>query len=140
MIKVVLDTDIFSEVLKGKNASVAARAEDYLKTHEQFCVSVVTVMEIVKGLHKRGGPGRLEIFLSALNSLDIIALSTDASIIAGKILADLERAGQVIGRADPLIAGICIHEGMHLATGNLEHYRRVQVLGYPLVLEDWRNG
>jgi len=45
MTKVLLDTDILSEILKGKNAVVAARASDYLAAHGRFTTSAVSVAE-----------------------------------------------------------------------------------------------
>jgi tRNA(fMet)-specific endonuclease VapC len=59
----LLDTDILSEIIKGKNAAVAARAAAYLAEQGRFTTSAVSVAEIVYG----------------------------------RISADLERAGRVIG-------------------------------------------
>lgn len=139
MDKSLLDTDILSEVLRGKNPSVVSRATEYLSVHPRITISVVSVTEIVKGLHKRRDSERLDRFLGDLAMFEIVPLSVEASAIAGRIFADLDRAGQPIGRADPFIAAICIHEGLRLATGNTDHFRRIQMIGYPLILEDWRN-
>jgi tRNA(fMet)-specific endonuclease VapC len=49
MSKVLLDTDIFSEILKGIDQDVAARAISYHNTFGCYTISVITVMEIVKG-------------------------------------------------------------------------------------------
>jgi tRNA(fMet)-specific endonuclease VapC len=37
-----------------------------------------------------------------------------------------------------MIAAIAILQGLELVTGNTAHYQRVQHLGYPLVLANWR--
>jgi predicted nucleic acid-binding protein len=37
-----------------------------------------------------------------------------------------------------MIAAIALAQGLELVTGNLSHYQRVQHLGYPLMLIDWR--
>ncbi len=60
MEKALLDTDIFSEVLKGKQAQVVARAQAYQAVHGVFTISVVTVMEIVRGFHQAGKVGQLD--------------------------------------------------------------------------------
>ena len=52
MDKVLLDTDIFSEVLKGIDQNVVARATDYFANFGNYTISTITVMEVVKGLHK----------------------------------------------------------------------------------------
>jgi tRNA(fMet)-specific endonuclease VapC len=46
--------------------------------------------------------------------------------------------GQPIGTADPMITAIALHHGLELVTGNTAHFQRVQQLGYPLILANWR--
>ena len=49
MNKALLDTDIYSEVLKAKNPTVAQNAALYRRQHGVYTVSVITVMEVVQG-------------------------------------------------------------------------------------------
>ena len=37
-----------------------------------------------------------------------------------------------------MIAAIAIINGLELVTGNTAHYQRIQQLGYPLTLANWR--
>jgi tRNA(fMet)-specific endonuclease VapC len=37
-----------------------------------------------------------------------------------------------------MIAALAIRNGLELATGNTSHYQRIQQLGYPLTLVNWR--
>jgi tRNA(fMet)-specific endonuclease VapC len=37
-----------------------------------------------------------------------------------------------------MIAAIAIEQGLELVTGNTAYFQRVQQLGYPLTLTDWR--
>ena len=46
MTKVLLDKDILSEILKGKNAVATARAGKYLAQQGCFTTSAITVAEI----------------------------------------------------------------------------------------------
>jgi tRNA(fMet)-specific endonuclease VapC len=39
---------------------------------------------------------------------------------------------------DTDIAAIAIERGLELVTGNTAHFQRVQQLGYPLTLVNWR--
>ena len=55
-----------------------------------------------------------------------------------RVYGDLERLGKTIGGADPMIAAIAIHNGLTLVSGNVIHYQRIQELGYPLVVDNWR--
>ena len=52
MDKALLDTDIFSEVLKGIDTQVAAQATAYRAIFGRYTISAIAVVEIVKGLHK----------------------------------------------------------------------------------------
>ena len=138
MNKVLLDTDILSEILKAKNDAVVARAIAYKESFERFTISVITVMEVVKGLHKMGRTDALEKFLNGLQAMEVIPFEQNCSILAGRMFADLERVGQPIGKADPMIAAIAVQHNLTLVTGNTAHYQRVQELGYSLKLDNWR--
>jgi tRNA(fMet)-specific endonuclease VapC len=37
-----------------------------------------------------------------------------------------------------MIAAIALTHGLELVTGNTTHFQRVQQLGYPLILANWR--
>ncbi|MDJ0836923.1 MAG: PIN domain-containing protein [Acidobacteriota bacterium] len=138
MKKALLDTDIFSEILKAKDQRVAAAAKAYHSIFNRYSISTITVMEIVKGFHKMRREDRLQIVLANLDSLEIIPLDRESGILAGRIYADLERTGQPIGRADPMIAGIAIAGNLTLISGNTAHFQRIIDIGYPLDLGNWR--
>jgi len=136
--KALLDTDILSEVLKARNPAVVERVIAYKAAFGQITLSAITVMEVVKGLRKMQRTDALQKFLEGLQSSEVLAFDRAAAEIAGRIYGDLERAGQPVGRADPMIAAIAISHNLILATGNLDHYQRIQALGYPLKLDNWR--
>jgi len=138
MDRALLDTDMFSEILKRIDRRVIARATAYRALFGRYTISMITVMEIVKGLHKLRREDRIQHFLAGLSTEEMLTLNTHSSELAGRIYADLERTGQPIGRADPMIAAIAIHDGLTLVTGNLAHYQRIQALGYSLKLDNWR--
>jgi tRNA(fMet)-specific endonuclease VapC len=134
----LLDTDIFSEILKGVDQTVAARATDYRAQFGRYTISVITVMEVVKGLHKIGSARRLRRFLAGLPSVEVLEFDVVSAELAGRIYADLERTGQPIGRADPQVAAIALRHDLALVTGNQAHYERIRTLGYGLRLDNWR--
>lgn len=138
MDKALLDTDIFSEILKGKNRQVAKRATAYRETFARYTISSITVMEIVKGFHKINREDKIQKFLSNLSALEVLTLDVGASILTGRIIADLERKGRRIGRADCMIAAVALRYDLTLVTGNWSHYQGIQTLGYPLKLDNWR--
>ena len=136
MDKVLLDTDIFSEILKGIDANVAAQATAYRVIFGRYTISTITVLEIVKGLHKMQRKDRIQQFLDGLSAIEVLTVSIQSAELAGRIYADLERTGQPIGRADPIVAGIALEHGLLLVTGNQDHYQRIQALGYDLKLDN----
>ncbi len=138
MDKSLLDTDIFSEILKGIDPRVVAQATAYRTIFGRYTISTITVLEVVKGLHKMQREDRIEQFLDGLVTVDVLTLDVQSADLAGRIYADLERTGQPIGRADPIIAAIALRHGLTLITGNQAHYQRAWNLGYELQLGNWR--
>ncbi len=138
MQKTLLDTDIFSEIIKGKNQNVIIKATQYFEYFKIYCISSITVMEIVKGLHKVRREEFIQRFLLQIPKIEILTLDVKSAEIAGRIYANLERMGQPLGRADPMIAGIAIRHNLILSTGNVEHYQRIQNMGYKSQIENWR--
>ena len=138
MNKALLDTDILSEIGKAKDATVAANAKTYRRSFGHYTFSTVTVMEIVSGFQKTQAVVRLNAFLATLPHMEILPFDQLAAELPGRIGGDLERIGQAIGVADTMIAAIAIENGLELVTGNTSDFQRVQNLGYPLVLANWR--
>ena len=53
-------------------------------------------------------------------------------------LEALDRTGLTIGLADPMIAAITLLRDLDRVTGNIRHYQRIQEIGHPLRLVNWR--
>ena len=138
MDKALLDTDIFSEIMKGIDQKVVEKSIIYHEIFGYYTLSVITVIEIVKGFHKSQREEYIKRFVDRLSTVELLTLDLRSSELAGRIYADLERTGQTIGRADPMIAAIALHQDLTLITGNLPHYKRIQSLGYDLKLDNWR--
>jgi tRNA(fMet)-specific endonuclease VapC len=138
MDQALLDTDIFSEVLKRKNQNVVQNATAYRQHFGHYTISVITVTEMINGFQKRGREDRITALITALATEEVLPLDRDASVIAGRIYGELERAGQPIGRADPLIAAIAIQHSLKLVTGNVKHFERIVAVGFTFAIEDWR--
>ncbi|MBD6618124.1 type II toxin-antitoxin system VapC family toxin [Komarekiella sp. 'clone 1'] len=138
MDKVLIDTDIFSEILKGINRHIAARASAYHANFGYYTICTITVLEIVKGWHKRQREDKIQQFFVEIIEAQILTLQLSDAELAGRIYADLERTGQPIGLADAIIAAIAIQQNLTLVSGNLSHYQRIQALGYSLKLDNWR--
>ena len=138
MIKALLDTDTLSEIGRGINATITGNATAYQRIFGQYTTSVVSVMEIVRGFQRASRTRRLRHFVASLATLEILPFDQAAAELAGRIAGDLERIGQPIGVADPMIAAIAMTNRLELVSGNTAHFQRIQRLGYPLVLVNWR--
>jgi tRNA(fMet)-specific endonuclease VapC len=134
----LLDTDIFSEVLKARNQIVSQNATAYRRQFGRYTVSAPTVTELVKGFQKLNREDRIQALEAGLATEEVLPLGREAATIAGRIYGELERSGQPIGRLDPLIAAIAIQHDLVLITGNTKHFERVVALNFPLKLGNWR--
>ena len=138
MSKSLLDTDILSEILKGINPTVASNAAAYRQVFGRYSLSSITVMEVISGLKRNQSHRRIQKFLTDISSEEVLPFGQADGKLAGEIDGDLERIGRPIGGCDPMIAAIAITNGSELVTGNSAHYQRIQQLGYPLTLVNWR--
>ncbi|KAB8318080.1 type II toxin-antitoxin system VapC family toxin [Tolypothrix campylonemoides VB511288] len=138
MHKALLDTDILSEIFKGINQRVIVKATAYRAVFGYYTTSVITVMEVVQGWHRRQREDKIQAFLATLATEEVLKLELEDAELAGRIYGDLGRLGQPIGYPDSMIAAIAIRRDLILVTGNLAHYQRIQALGYPLSLDNWR--
>lgn len=138
MNKALLDTDILSEIIKGINPTVASNATAYRRAFGYYTLSSVSVMEIVRGHQRANRPQRIQAFLASISAQEVFPFGQPVAALAGQIAGDLQRTGQTIGLADPMIAAIALHHGLELVTGNVAHFQRIQQLGYSLALVNWR--
>jgi tRNA(fMet)-specific endonuclease VapC len=136
--KALLDTDTYSEILKAVDPNVTRNATAYRQARGVLTLSAVTVMEVIRGFQKNQSQRKLQNFLSAVALEEVLDFDRPAAELAGRIAGDLERVGRPIGVADPMIAAIALKHGLELVTGNTAHFQRIQQLGYPLILANWR--
>jgi tRNA(fMet)-specific endonuclease VapC len=138
MSRVLLDADILSEIIKGKNATVTAQARGYVAVHKLYTLSSITVMEIAFGFQWVGRYDRLATFESFISACEVLPFDTTAAALAGRIDADLEKRGTPINQADIMIAAIAIGAGLPIVTGNVAHFEAVRAAGYGVPIENWR--
>ncbi|MGA9924358.1 MAG: hypothetical protein WBQ29_13240 [Isosphaeraceae bacterium] len=60
MNKSLLDTDIFSDITKGVNPTVASHATAYRKAFSRYTISAVTFMEVIRGYQKKQAARQLQ--------------------------------------------------------------------------------
>ena len=81
----IVDTDIFSEIIKGVDQTVAAHAKTYRRSFGRYTVSAVTVMEIVQGYQQKQANRQLQAFLAALPSQEVLSFDEGDGELAGRI-------------------------------------------------------
>lgn len=139
MNRILLDTDTLSEVYKGRNNALKFQAQEYCAEWGRLTISAVTVMEVIRGVWLKKSTKSFTAIVKSLGSEEVLPFSADTAHLAGKIQAELQRIGMVIGRADPMIAATAIEHGLVLVTGNSGHFDRIRQLGFPLLLANWRD-
>ncbi|MGF1471652.1 MAG: type II toxin-antitoxin system VapC family toxin [Rubrobacteraceae bacterium] len=124
---VLLDTDILSAILRG-DAVVTARAQDYLRVHQRFALSIITRYEILRGLKAKRATKQQAAFDRFCAASTVLPLSDAIVVRATEIYAALYQRGELIGDADTLIAATAIVEGRNLSTNNERHFERIEGL------------
>lgn len=136
MDEALLDTDIVSEVLKGKNPQVLAAAQQYLAARQRMAFSAVTIYEVLRGLHAKRATRQLTEFLRTVATSDVLPVTVPVLMRAAELWADARRAGHPRNDADLIIAATAIEARRVLVTGNTSHFSWIP----GLVLSDWRVG
>lgn len=130
----LIDTDTLSEVIKGRDPHVLARAAEYLSVHQRFAFSIITRYEILRGLKAKGAARQIASFQERCKKSVVLALSDDIVNMAAEIYATLYREGQLVSDADILIAATAIVHGLDLVTENPGHFKRIK----DLRVSSWR--
>ncbi|MCW3132903.1 MAG: type II toxin-antitoxin system VapC family toxin [Methanophagales archaeon] len=122
-----IDTDILIDHLRGYPGTV----EEMKSLEEIFHLSttVVNSFELYYGASKT--KRRKINILSVdklLRRLLVLQMTEAASKLAGEILADLERKGEIIEFRDAFIASIAITHNTTLFTRNISHFERIEGL------------
>lgn len=138
MTKAVIETDILSEILRGRNAIVLSNMLGYIEQFGRLSVAAVTVMEVVRGYGRIGRTDALDRFLEQLRNYEVLSFDRESAVLAGEIVAALDRAGKPIGAADPMIAATALTRGYRVVTGNTAHFERIEAFGHALACENWR--
>jgi len=128
----MLDTNICIYIIKNKPKSVKDRFREF--EIGELCISIITVSELMYGAYKSEQTEKnLKAIESFLMPFEIVDYDYLASIEYGKIRADLEKKGQVIGNMDMQIAGHALALNIVLVTNNTREFERVEGLS----LDNW---
>jgi hypothetical protein len=117
--KSLLDTDILSEISKGIDPNVARNATAYRTAFGRYTLSVITIMEVVRGFQKKQSAGRLQRFLTAIASEEILPFDQPAAEL-GRREALQEMIGYMSKRLDRMRYGQWLEQDLVIAMGQVE--------------------
>ena len=128
----MLDSNIMIYALRHPKDQIHQRILVHL--NHDLCISSITYEELIHGIYRSSDPVKnLTNLQKILLGIDILSFDDRAAHAAGRIHAELERAGTPIGGYDILIAGHAKSSDAILVTNNMREFQRIPGLR----LEDW---
>jgi predicted nucleic acid-binding protein len=131
---ILIDTNILIGWEKGRldlAAEINTRGED------SIYVSVITVSELLHGIHRAKDSaiiqGRTGFVEGLIGRFPVLSVDLATARVHARLWADLEAAGTPIGAHDTWIAATCLQHGLTLVTDNVREFLRVPAL----VVENW---
>jgi len=127
----LLDTNIVSDLIHNPGGRAAAGVAEV--GERRVCTSIIVAAELRYGVAKKGS-ARLDARVSSvLRALEVLPFGPPADAAYGRIRAQLERAGEMIGRNHLYIAAHALTLGLALVTDNEREFSRVAGLKW----ENW---
>jgi len=93
-------------------------------------ISIITHYEILSGLKHKDAHKQLSSFIEFAHSSlsNILPLTTESSVNASIIYADLCKKGTPVDDIDILIAGIAQENNLMVVTNNTSHFKRIECI------------
>jgi tRNA(fMet)-specific endonuclease VapC len=130
----LVDTDIFSEVLKQRSALVMQKAAAYVLQFGQIAISSVSRFEILRGYKQQNATTQLARFQVLCQKSLIVAVTDSVFDRAADLWAYGRTHGHPVADADVLIGATALEHGRTLVTGNEAHFNWMP----GLVVDNWR--
>ena len=119
---------IDSDLLVDRERGVRAETTERLLGDEERAISVITVSELLHGVHRAAGERRARrtAFVEhLLAGMQAIPITEPVARVHAELWAQLTDRGQPIGAHDLWIAATAVAHGLGVATGNAADFRRV---------------
>jgi predicted nucleic acid-binding protein len=123
-VAVLIDTDMLVDLERG----VANSAVEHAIGNEERAISVITVSELLHGVHRARGAQRTRrnAFVEhLLAELQAIPITETVARVHADVWARLAARGQAIGAHDLWIAATALAHGLGIATANAGEFERV---------------
>jgi tRNA(fMet)-specific endonuclease VapC len=120
-VAVLIDTGLLVDLERG----IANPQVEGVIGEEDRAISVITVSELLHGVHRASGAQRSAFVEHLLAGMRASEISEHVSRAHADIWSQLAAKGEVIGAHDLWIAATALAHGMGLATGNTREFKRV---------------
>ncbi len=128
----MLDTNICSYIIRNTPEEIRIKLKKVEQEHE-LSLSSIVVSELFHGAYKKNSERLINLVKSFVENFTIYSFDTKAAEIYGKIRAELERKGNIIGAYDLQIAAHAVSLNAVVVTNNEKEFRRIE----NLKMENW---
>lgn len=133
-LRYLLDTNICIYIMKQRPQSVLEKFEQL--EVGMVGMSAITYGELLYGAQKSSHSKKSEALIHQIgHEIPALPLSLKASEWYGKLRAELEKKGKIIGNNDLWIAAHCLALDVILVTNNEKEFSRID----QLTIENWVN-
>ena len=124
--KIVLDTTILIDFLRNTEYAIS-KIEKLSQDNELFTTDI-NIFELYYGAYiAKDSLENVASIKGLIDTLTILNTDADSMEIAGKLLAELAKKGNLIEFRDALIAGICLKNSLPIITANKKDFEKTGV-------------
>ena len=127
----LLDTNIISNLIRNPRGSIADRIAEVGES--EICTSIIVAAELRYGAQKKGSARLTARVEEIIGAMEVLSLELPVDIHYGRLRAELENQGNLIGPNDLLIAAQAMAHGFVLVTDNVREFNKVD----GLAIENW---
>ena len=135
---ILIDASVLIEHERGR-IQIERHLDDPDRREEEFFLSVVTVSELLHGVHRAGDPGirsRRSAWVEAVvQRFPILPIDIPTARAHARIWAELAGQGRLIGPNDLWLSAQAIAHGLTMISFNVREFERVP----GLEVEIWRD-
>ncbi len=129
----MLDTNICAYILRERPRAVKEKLEQASEAGAQVGLSSIVVAELFYGAFRKGSPRLLKVIEDFVEAFEVFNFDFRAAKEYGKLRAELEKRGEIIGPYDLQIAAHALVLNAVLVTNNEREFLRIA----HLKVENW---
>lgn len=126
MDRVCLDTDFIIDAMRGKKEAAGFLLDNEGKA--VFAITMISLFELYRGAFGSSRKGDISAVDNLKNSFEILNLSEESVRLAGRVMAELRKKGEVIDFKDLFIGTIAAVNGFSVKTNNIRHFSKIPAL------------